>query len=168
MLSRRWAEFDVLQRANCGECPRPHAARGPFCPTPLLPFKPRVSKRAQPLKLKAIMIDVSLMPAAPAAVADDTVASVPTEGGDRAIFDMMMPHLQGLDIIRYMRTEKRLMRIPAMMMTSEKDLKLMVDSFNAGATLFLSKPFTTERLQMTLRMLLGLGQEAQEEVLTMA
>ena len=72
-----------------------------------------------------------------------------------AIFDMMMPHLQGLDIIRYMRTEKRLMRIPAMMITSEQNVKLMSDSFTAGATVFLPKPFTPERLQMTLRMLLN-------------
>ena len=72
-----------------------------------------------------------------------------------AIFDMTMPHLQGLDIIRYMRTEKRLMKIPAMMITSKQDLKLMGDSFTAGATAFLPKPFTTERLQMTLRMLLN-------------
>jgi CheY-like chemotaxis protein len=34
-----------------------------------------------------------------------------------AIFDMMMPHLEGLDIIRYMKTEKRLMRIPVMMIS---------------------------------------------------
>jgi CheY-like chemotaxis protein len=46
-----------------------------------------------------------------------------------AIFDMMMPHLQGLDVIRFMRTEKRLMRIPVMMMTSEKNLKLMAGVF---------------------------------------
>ena len=75
-----------------------------------------------------------------------------------AIFDMMMPHLQGLDIIRYMRTEKRLMRIPAMMITSEQDIKLMVESFTSGATVFLPKPFTPERLQMTLRMLLNTQQ----------
>jgi CheY-like chemotaxis protein len=72
-----------------------------------------------------------------------------------AIFDMMMPHLEGLDIIRYMRTEKRLLRIPVMMITSERDLKLMADSFAAGATLFLPKPFTPEQLQTTLRMLLS-------------
>jgi DNA-binding response OmpR family regulator len=71
-----------------------------------------------------------------------------------AIFEMMMPHLQGLDIIRYMRTEKRLMRIPTMMISSEQDLKIMVDSFAAGATVFLPKPFTPERVRMTLRMLL--------------
>jgi CheY-like chemotaxis protein len=70
-----------------------------------------------------------------------------------AIFDMMMPHLEGLEVIRFMRTEKRLMRIPAMMITSEKNLKLMADSFSAGATLFLHKPFTAEQLQTTLRIL---------------
>jgi DNA-binding response OmpR family regulator len=72
-----------------------------------------------------------------------------------AIFDMMMPHLEGLDIVKYMRTEKRLLRIPAMMITSEQDLKVMVESFAAGATLFLPKPFTAERLLTSLRMLLN-------------
>jgi CheY-like chemotaxis protein len=70
-----------------------------------------------------------------------------------AIFDMMMPHLEGIEIIRYMRTEKRLMRIPVMMITSEQSLKLMTDSFAAGATVFLPKPFTTEQLQTMLHML---------------
>jgi CheY-like chemotaxis protein len=37
-----------------------------------------------------------------------------------AIFDMMMPYLAGVDVIRYMRTEKRLMRIPVMMITAEQ------------------------------------------------
>jgi DNA-binding response OmpR family regulator len=72
-----------------------------------------------------------------------------------AIFDMMMPHLEGLDIIRFMRTEKRLMRIPAMMITSEQDLKLMADTLSAGAVLFLRKPFTAEQLQVMVGMLLN-------------
>jgi CheY-like chemotaxis protein len=72
-----------------------------------------------------------------------------------AIFDMMMPHLEGIEIIRHMRTEKRLMRIPAMMITSEHDLKLMANSFEAGATVFLSKPFKPAQLQTMLRMLVG-------------
>ncbi len=70
------------------------------------------------------------------------------------IFDMMMPHLEGLDIIRYMRTEKRLQRIPVMMVSAERDLKLMANSFVAGATVFLTKPFNPEQFQTTLRILL--------------
>jgi len=72
-----------------------------------------------------------------------------------AILDMTMPFLEGLDLIRYMRSEKRLMRIPIMMITAEQDIKLMANSFSAGATAFLPKPFTPEQLQSAIRMLIG-------------
>jgi DNA-binding response OmpR family regulator len=72
-----------------------------------------------------------------------------------AILDMTMPFLEGLDLIRYMRSERRLMRIPIMMITAEQDIKLMASSFSAGATAFLPKPFTPEQLQSAIRMLLG-------------
>src|SRR5437763_2379693 len=71
-----------------------------------------------------------------------------------AIFDVMMPHLPGMDVIRHMRTERRLMRIPVMLITSERDPKLMAESFAAGATIFLPKPFTTGQLRLMLQMLL--------------
>jgi CheY-like chemotaxis protein len=72
-----------------------------------------------------------------------------------AIFDVMMPHIQGPELVRYMRTEKRLMRIPVMMMTAEQNPKLSSDSFAAGAVVFLPKPFTTSQLQIMLRMLIS-------------
>lgn len=75
-------------------------------------------------------------------------------GFGAAVLDMMMPHLEGIEIIRHMRTEKRLMRIPVILMTSETELKLMKDSFEAGATVFLPKPFTTTQLQFSLGLLL--------------
>lgn len=71
------------------------------------------------------------------------------------IFDVMMPHIQGPELVRYMRTEKRLMRIPVMMMTAEQNPKLSSDSFAAGAVVFLPKPFTTSQLQIMLRMLIS-------------
>src|SRR2546429_7709079 len=72
-----------------------------------------------------------------------------------AILDMSMPYLQGIDLIRYMRTEKRLMRIPVLLVTAEQDIKLLADSLSAGATAFLPKPFTPEHLRSALRMLLA-------------
>ena len=71
------------------------------------------------------------------------------------IFDVVMPHIQGPELVRYMRTEKRLMRIPVMMMTAEQNPKLSSDSFAAGAVVFLPKPFTTAQLQIMLRMLIS-------------
>ena len=74
-----------------------------------------------------------------------------------AILDMTMPYLEGLDLIRYMRSERRLMRIPIMMITAERDIKLMGSCFAAGAAAFLPKPFTPEQLKSAIRMLLGNG-----------
>jgi CheY-like chemotaxis protein len=72
-----------------------------------------------------------------------------------AVFDVVMPHIQGPELVRYMKTEKRFMNIPVMMMTAEQDPKLSRDSFAAGAVVFLPKPFTTVQLQTMLRMLVG-------------
>jgi len=71
-----------------------------------------------------------------------------------AILDITMPFLEGLDLVQYMRSEKRLMKIPIMIITAEQDLKLMNDSFTAGAMAFLPKPFTPEQLENAIRMLL--------------
>ena len=72
-----------------------------------------------------------------------------------AVFDVVMPHIPGPELVRHMKTEKRLMKIPVMMMTAEQDPKLSSDSFAAGAVVFLPKPFTTAQLQTMLRMLVG-------------
>jgi CheY-like chemotaxis protein len=72
-----------------------------------------------------------------------------------AVFDVVMPHIPGPELVRYMKTEKRFMNIPVMMMTAEQDPKLSRDSFAAGAVVFLPKPFTTSQLQTMLRMLVG-------------
>ena len=72
-----------------------------------------------------------------------------------AVLDVVMPHIQGPELVRFMRTENRYNKIPVMMMTAEQDPKLSSDSFAAGAVVFLPKPFTTIPLQTMLRMLVG-------------
>jgi CheY-like chemotaxis protein len=77
-----------------------------------------------------------------------------------AILDVVMPQISGPELVRHMKTEKRLMRIPVMMMTAEQDPKLSSDSFAAGAVVFLPKPFTTAQLQTMLQMLIGKTSES--------
>src|SRR5437763_7960722 len=50
-----------------------------------------------------------------------------------AIFDMMMPHLEGVEIIRHMRSEKRVMRIAVRGIGSGRGDRVMGVSFAAGA-----------------------------------
>ena len=70
-----------------------------------------------------------------------------------AIFDMMMPHLLGLDLIVYMKSDERLRDIPVGMISAEQDPKIWDDSVTAGASVFLPKPFNPPQVQMMLRML---------------
>lgn len=72
-----------------------------------------------------------------------------------AVLDVVMPNIDGPGLVRYMKSEKRFMHIPVMMMTAEQDPKLSRDSFAAGAVIFLPKPFTNAQLQTMLRMLIG-------------
>jgi CheY-like chemotaxis protein len=74
-----------------------------------------------------------------------------------AVFNMTMPNLNGVDIVRHMKTEKRLMRIPVVIVAGDHGLKLISDSFAAGALAFLPKPFTTEKLARTIRLAIGTG-----------
>lgn len=76
-----------------------------------------------------------------------------------AILDVVMPNISGPELVRYMKTEKRLIKIPVMMMTAEQDPKLPSDSFAAGAVVFLPKPFTTAQLQIMLQMLVAKAAE---------
>lgn len=74
-----------------------------------------------------------------------------------AIFDVVMPYIQGTELVRYMQSEKRLMKIPVIMMTAEQNSRLSSDSFAAGAVAFLPKPFTNAQLQTMLRMFIRQG-----------
>ena len=70
-----------------------------------------------------------------------------------AIFDMSMPHLEGLDLILYMKADERLRGIPVGLITAERDPKVWDDSVAAGVSVFLPKPFMPPQVQMMLRML---------------
>ncbi|MDQ6785244.1 MAG: response regulator, partial [Acidobacteriota bacterium] len=72
-----------------------------------------------------------------------------------AVFDMKMPHLHGLDLIHYMKTDSRLTQIPIAMITAEQDPKIWDESIAAGANVFLPKPFNPPQVQMMLRMLIS-------------
>src|SRR5438876_11123778 len=68
-----------------------------------------------------------------------------------AIFDVAMPHIEGRDLVRYMQSERRLMRIPVIIMTTDHKARLSSESLSAGAVAFLPKPFTDSQLMTTLR-----------------
>lgn len=79
------------------------------------------------------------------------------EDGDFAatMFDMFMPHLQGLDLVRFMKSDEKLMHIPVGVITAQEDPKLWDQSLAAGADVFLPKPFSPPQVTMMLDMMIG-------------
>ena len=74
-----------------------------------------------------------------------------------AVFNVTMPHLKGVDMARHMKTEKRLMRIPVVVVGGDHDLKTVSECFAAGAIAFLPKPLDLNLLQRTLRIAMDGG-----------
>lgn len=87
-----------------------------------------------------------------AVCAEDGAKAFKILGKDNAfvagIFDVRMPTIQGIDVLRYMQTEKRLMKIPVLIMTSDQSAGIQSESRAAGAAIFLPKPFTRSSLRM--------------------
>ncbi|MDT5122164.1 MAG: hypothetical protein QOC96_1646 [Acidobacteriota bacterium] len=71
------------------------------------------------------------------------------------IFDVKIPAILGTDLLRHMQTEKRLMGIPVLVMTGEQSASVQSESFSAGATIFMPKPFTRVTLQTMFRTLIS-------------
>ncbi len=67
------------------------------------------------------------------------------------IVDIMMPYIQGTDLVRFMQSDDRFKQIPVIIMTAEQSPKLPAKSFKAGAVAFLPKPFTNAQLRNMLR-----------------
>ena len=75
-----------------------------------------------------------------------------SEAFEAAIFDVVMPYIQGTELVKFMQEDKKLASIPVIMMTAEQNPRLSSDSFAAGAVAFLPKPFTTSQLKVMLTM----------------
>jgi CheY-like chemotaxis protein len=71
-----------------------------------------------------------------------------------ALFDLKMPGLTGLDLVGHMKTEKRLQRIPVMIITAETQIQVVSEIFRAGAVAYLPKPFSRDQITRAIRMLL--------------
>lgn len=69
-----------------------------------------------------------------------------------AVLDIELPKIKGTDLLKYMRSEKRLRYIPVVAMTASSDyVKLQLESYESGATFFISKPFERQIFESLLK-----------------
>jgi two-component system chemotaxis response regulator CheY len=76
-----------------------------------------------------------------------------------ALVDWNMPEMDGLELVKSLRSERRYAELPVMMVTAESDATQMARALMAGADEYALKPIDLEALETKLR-LLGVLQEA--------
>jgi CheY-like chemotaxis protein len=74
---------------------------------------------------------------------------------DAVFVDVRMPHLDGFDLTRSIRSSPVNGQVPIVMLTGSDDVQTMQLGFKAGATYFLGKPISQERIQSLFNAVLG-------------
>ncbi len=62
------------------------------------------------------------------------------ERPDLILLDYMMPNMNGIDVLRELRTNSRCTEVPVIMLTARADAQTVVASLEAGADDYVSKP----------------------------
>lgn len=87
--------------------------------------------------------------------AESALAVLDTNGPfDMIICDFMLPGLSGLDLIERVRSNEAIRNIPILMVSGHTTYAMDVRARNAGANLFLNKPFTISQLRNAVTSLL--------------
>ncbi|MGH8289776.1 MAG: chemotaxis response regulator CheY [Steroidobacteraceae bacterium] len=94
------------------------------------------------------------------AEADDGKTALPmlqAGGIDFLITDWNMPGMPGLELIKAVRTDAKLAKMPVLMLTAEAKREQIIEAAQAGVNGYVIKPFTAETLREKLDKILGAG-----------
>ena len=92
--------------------------------------------------------------------ADDGKTALPmlqAGGFDFLITDWNMPGMPGLDLIKAVRADGKLAKMPVLMLTAEAKREQIIEAAQAGVNGYVIKPFTAETLKEKLDKILGPG-----------
>jgi two-component system chemotaxis response regulator CheY len=92
--------------------------------------------------------------------ADDGKTALPMlQAGsfDFLISDWNMPGMSGLDLIKAVRSDAKLAKMPVLMLTAEAKREQIIEAAQAGVNGYVIKPFTAETLKEKLDKILGAG-----------
>ena len=85
---------------------------------------------------------------------DHALTSLLTQTYDLAILDLSLPGMDGLEVLRRMRSQEKTARLPVLILTARSTLEDKVKGLNLGADDYLAKPFEVAELEARIKSLL--------------
>jgi ligand-binding sensor domain-containing protein/signal transduction histidine kinase/DNA-binding response OmpR family regulator len=73
---------------------------------------------------------------------------------DLVVSDVMMPEMDGFELCKYLKTDQNTSHIPVILLTAKTSQSDHVSGLTKGADLYLTKPFSTQVLELSVRNLL--------------
>lgn len=70
------------------------------------------------------------------------------------VLDLNMPDMHGLEVLGFVRAHKKYRKVPIVVLTTRHDDASRIAALQAGATVYLTKPFSAEALAQQVRTLL--------------
>lgn len=94
---------------------------------------------------------------------DEALARLQQVPFDLVVADVVMPELDGIALVRAMRRDERLTRIPVVILTSQETYNMRLRGFRAGCDSYLVKPIKPEELvdEVESMLMSALGTTAQ-------
>ena len=87
---------------------------------------------------------------------------------DLIIFDVMMPFMNGFELLKKLRSDEHTSHIPVIMLTAKTDMDSKMKGIQSGVDAYLEKPFNIEELQTRVKKLLELRKNLQQFYLNKA
>nr|WP_239520574.1 ATP-binding protein [Blastococcus saxobsidens] len=85
---------------------------------------------------------------------EEALAAVATRPPDLVLTDVMMPRVDGFELLRALRTDPATRPIPVIMLTARAGQEASVEGLEAGADDYLAKPFRAAELLARVRVVL--------------
>lgn len=79
---------------------------------------------------------------------------------DLLLLDLNMPDIGGIEVVQFVRSQDRLKNVPIIVVTTRGDDNSRDQALKAGATRFLTKPFSPEIIQTEVSKILSTTAEA--------
>lgn len=85
----------------------------------------------------------------------EALAGIPGKNIDMALLDIMMPEMNGYELLTELRKLAEFRELPVIMITAKDTDSEILEGYQHGADYYITKPFTAKQLEYGIRIFLS-------------